>query len=245
MATLIPGDVISTHPTTDTLKSGLLLQLPKRACTTLALDSGAFKGFPPKAGDRAALLAYMGGPTIGVNIPEPFRTNEFGKSGWPLRLELNRTLCPWFDHATVQVTADIEYTEGTSPSNGVDAPPVHKTYQWANNTSLTRTENSGTPPGTFGYLGGGVPWTVTFTLEAPVALDGCDRFLRCTAHLDSTNYDFLSGTAVTQVQEQGCNDFHNGLGLVFNWVAVKFNPGDPIGLVRSMSLTVRGSTIYT
>src|SRR5687768_926927 len=97
MATLVPGDVISTRPTQDTLAAGLLLYLPKRNCRVLALDTGgSYGGFPPRAADKTALLAYLTGK--GINIPETFRTTDWGVAGYPLVGRLNRTLCPWGDH---------------------------------------------------------------------------------------------------------------------------------------------------
>ena len=59
MATLVPGDVISQHPTVDQLKAGFPLKLPKRNCQVLQMDSGAYEGFPPLASDKTALVAFL------------------------------------------------------------------------------------------------------------------------------------------------------------------------------------------
>lgn len=241
MATIKPGDVVSYYPAVDDLQGGLPLELFKRNCTTLLNNrpSGFYK-FPPRAADKAGILSALSL----LNVPEPFQTDEFAKVGWPLRLELDRTACPWGPHSRVQVTFDTSYNEGISPSNFVVAPDTHDSANWNLNSTLTQGITSGTPPGNFAYLGGGVPWNVDVVLEPVLNPDGCDYGIRVTATLTSTNYDFLSGSTAVQVADVSCQNFKDGVGIPFAWVAVKFNPGDPIGLVRSMSLAVRGSTVY-
>jgi hypothetical protein len=243
---LSPGDEIPFKPSSDYLKEGLLLRVPRRDCRSLVMDTGAANRvhWPPREGDRNSLLVHLG--VSGLVIPEPFRTNNFGRAGFLMRLPVYRTLCPWFDHNTVRVTADIDYAEGVSSPNTVTAPHVQQVYQWASNTTINEGLQSGDPPDDFAAShNGGTPWEFDLSVAAVIGPADCDAIVRVTATLTSTNYDYLVGTPVIQTQDINCTDFHDGDALSFFWTGVDFVGSNPVGLVRSMSLTFRGSSTYT
>lgn len=239
MANIGPGDPLSLYPSFDKLRN-FPLQIPRLDCISLGpLDSGPFAKFPPRAADRDAVIGQMNG----IRVPEPFKTNEFGRAGFPFVAELMRVRCIWEDHPAVQYSVQIDLNEGLSPTNFVTAPQVNLTPWWSANTSAGSTVMSGTPPSDFAYKAGGDPWSADLLLE-PVDAGGCDVAIHCVATFHTPGGFTLAGTPEVQERRQGCSDFHDGRGLFFFWTAVHFNPGDPIGLVKSMGITVRGSSIY-
>lgn len=240
MATIHPGDPVSLYPGTDILAAGLPLIIPKLDCKNLGAmtTSGTFKGFPPRVADRDNVIGAMDG----LVVPDPFKANQWGKAGFPMIAQLQRQTCLWLNHASVKVTATLDLIESRSPVDFVNAPQANIDIFWEANTTISRTLVSGTPPSDFSYLNGGQPWDVDVFVEAVDA--GCDVAIHAVATFHTPSGFALSGTPEVQERRQGCDEFHTGTGMTFFWTGVHFNPGDPVGLVKSLSLTLRGSSVF-
>jgi hypothetical protein len=238
------GDTVPYFPTPGDVKVGQVFKVPGLDCRALTLDSGSKKSWAPSAGQKNEIITLLG--SRGLFVPKAFRDEKWMVTGYPIQAEVYRTYCPWDEHLGVKLTVDVAYNEGISPSNYVNAPPVHEDRTWfqsGNPPSLEASITSGTPPPNFSDpWGGGVPATCKWKIE--MVPSSCDYIIRGTFTLTAMPYDFLSGTAVVQVKELTCDEFHAGTGLTAGWVGVAY-PSGPIGIVRQLNIVVRGSVIYT
>lgn len=238
---LQPGDLIPRAPECEQLDPIYFSMMRKDGDAKLRQQYGSnVTGRAPIAAKKNEWIQnfFM----LGLNVCE---ADEFCQQSHMLRVKLNRSFCPWFGNAGVKYKVFGSMSEGDSPFNFGTAQvgPIEGILPANQSASGTLSVGPTTP--CFEQYGGCVPWSCSYLLEVPVHQPSLEPmgFIKLTSTLTSGGYDRLSGMEVTQIATLACDLWVNGGGLQIFWTGIGPYIG-PIGLVRSLSITVRGTREY-
>jgi hypothetical protein len=240
------GDSIAVQPTKDYMKFGVPFQDLGTDCEWLQQVNpaiGNFKFTPCLANVIHGWKQSLQGRNLIVNNP------DFCKSGSPLRAQIERYVCPWGPYPGLYFQIQWTYDESWGVPK-VSTSGSEDYLIWPRNmpgshgfTAAAVTIPDHVPPyDEWAARTGPLGATVTL-VRLPDANDCPDSPIQCTMTLSSGGYDYTY-TPTEYIDTHDCNAWTNNAYNFSRYFTVALFAGDPIGVLKTLTLTVISYVIW-